>query len=33
MFLMNLDAWNSLEPDLQQAVIDGMVLANHRGGE
>ena len=30
MFLMNLDSWNSLEPDIQEAVLDGMVLANHR---
>ena len=30
MFLMNMDTWNSLTPDLQQAVLDGMVLANHR---
>lgn len=30
MFLMNLDAWNSLTPELQQGVVDGMTLANHR---
>ena len=30
MFLMNQDTWNGLTPDLQEAVIDGMVLANHR---
>ena len=29
-YLMNMDTWNGLTPDLQQAVLDGMVLANHR---
>ena len=29
-YLMNMDTWNGLTPDLQQAVIDGMTLANHK---
>jgi TRAP-type mannitol/chloroaromatic compound transport system substrate-binding protein len=28
-WVMNLDAWNSLTPDLQQGVLDGVTLANH----
>lgn len=33
MYLMNLDAWNDLPADLQQAVVDGIALANYRSAE
>jgi TRAP-type C4-dicarboxylate transport system substrate-binding protein len=29
-YLMNLDTWNGLSPDLQDAVLDGIALANYR---
>ena len=32
-WVMNLDSWNGLTPELQQRVMDGMVLANHWASE
>ena len=33
MYLMNMDTWNGLSADLQQAVIEGIALATYRSAE